>query len=67
MAHDKNHWIIPPTGDHTITMEGLEASQKVTPESGSKDSFERSGVQCAWVGPGSQMRCGLQVHDGWAF
>lgn len=33
MAANKNQWIIPPSGDNAITLEGIEAGQKVTPES----------------------------------
>ena len=67
MAPEKNQWIIPPSGDHAIRGGRPRSHSESHARIRSKDSFERSGVQCAWVGPGSQMRFGLQVHEGWAF
>jgi hypothetical protein len=51
MAHDKNQWIIPPSGDHTITVEGLEASQKVTPESEARIHLSTAEFNALGLGP----------------
>jgi hypothetical protein len=55
MAQKKNHWIIPPAGDHAITVSGLEAGEKVTPASEAK--IHLSATEFGALGFGAAAKC----------
>jgi hypothetical protein len=51
LADQKNFWIIPPSGENAIVVEGAEAGKKVTPESEEKIQMSAAEFQALGLGP----------------